>query len=351
MTVDRYAESLCAWGGEFVASCHDADTGAFMFICVHSTARGPAAGGLRIKAYDAPVSAMEDGLRLSSAMTLKMAICDAPLGGGKSVIFVDPAVLEAQRPKILARFAALLESLHGTYYGAPDMNTGPDDMDFIYERSRYVFCRTAERGGSGSTTHHTALGTFHAILASAEFALGRRDLTGRSIVVQGVGGVGGALVEMLVRAGARVIVSDVVSARVDDLVSRFGVAAVAPEDAVTTACDILAPCATGGILNARSIPELRCAAIAGAANNQLETPEDDARLRDRGILYAPDFVASAGGVLHGVGFELWKWSEAQVDQAVERLGGILLDVFAAAKADKTGTREAAERLARSKLVR
>ncbi|WP_394828910.1 Glu/Leu/Phe/Val dehydrogenase dimerization domain-containing protein [Pendulispora albinea] len=353
MMTDGDAELYRGWGGELVASCYDEGTGAFMFICVHSTVRGPAAGGIRLKAYDSPGDGLRDGMRLSRAMSLKMAICGAPLGGGKAVIALDSArgdVSTGQRGPLLERFAALLASLKGTYYGAPDMNTGPADMDFIHARSPYVFCRTEERGGSGSTTQHTALGVFCSILASAEFAFGSRSLAGKSVVVQGVGEVGAALVGRLVRAGARVTISDVAEDRVAKLAAEFGVASVAPEAAAATDCDIFAPCATGGVLNARSIPELRCAVVAGAANNQLATPEDDARLHERGILYAPDFVASAGGVLHGVGLELWRWSEAQVDRAVEQLGDTLLEVFAKARAERIGTHAAAEKLARAKLA-
>jgi leucine dehydrogenase len=346
----RYEELLRDWDGELVASRFDLQTGAFLYICVHSTLRGPAAGGIRLKSYGSPLEALRDGMRLSSAMTLKMAICDAPLGGGKSVIAVDPAMPASQRPRVLERYAELLGSLRGTYYGAPDMNTGPDDMDFIHERSPYVFCRTREHGGSGSTTPATALGVFHGIVATAQYAFGSRELAGRTVLVQGVGGVGGELVGLLLDAGAKVIVSDVVAERVAVLVKDAGVAAVPPESAATPECDIFAPCAVGGVLNERSIPELRCAAVAGGANNQLETPQDDARLKQRGIAYAPDFVVNAGGVLHGVGLELWDWDEARVAGAVERLGDTLLDVFATADSEGIGTQAAAELLARSKLA-
>ena len=168
-----YGDLLRSWGGELVASSYDADADAFMFICVHSTLRGPAGGGIRMKAYDSAEDALADGMRLSSAMTLKMAICDAPLGGGKSVIAVAPSLDGAARRRVLDRYAALLGSLHGTYYGAPDMNTGPADMDYIYERSPYVFCRTPERGGSGSTTH--ASGTARSrFTTTARTSAGRR---------------------------------------------------------------------------------------------------------------------------------------------------------------------------------
>ena len=345
-----YRELFRSWGGEMVATSYDAKADAFMFICVHSTARGPAAGGIRMKPYDSPEDALRDGMRLSTAMTLKMAICDAPLGGGKSVIAVDPRMDTAMRSRVLERYSALLRSLQGTYYGAPDMNTGPADMDFIYERAPYVFCRTVEHGGSGSTTYATALGVFHGMRATAERAFGSSDLAGRSVVVQGVGGVGGLLAEMLVDAGAQVIVSDVATERVDDLVARRGVAAVHPDDVASTPCDIFSPCAVGGVLNSESIPELRCAAVAGAANNQLATPDDDARLKERGIVYAPDFVINAGGVLHGVGLELWDWSTDQVANAAEHLGSVLLEVFALADSDGVGTQAAADRLARTKLA-
>jgi leucine dehydrogenase len=282
-------------------------------------------------------------------MTLKMAICDAPFGGGKSVIAVDPALSPEQRIGLLHRYAALLGSLGGTYYGAPDMNTGPEDMDVIHERSPYVFCRSPEHGGSGDTSYATALGVFHGIIAATEHAFGSRDLAGRAVLVQGVGAVGQFLVGMLVKAGASVIVTDVAPDRVQDMVERHNVRAVSPSEAISTVCDVFAPCGVGGILNAASIPALGCAVVAGCANNQLETPEDDARLRERGIVYAPDFVINAGGVLHGVGLELWHWSERQVAEAAEGLGSILREVFARADTDGAGTQATAEEMARAKL--
>lgn len=338
-----------AWEGEAVATRFDRATGAALFICVHSTARGPAGGGIRMKSYPALEDALSDGMRLAGAMTLKMAICGAPLGGGKSVIAVDPEMDPALRPKVLDSYAELLGSLKGTYYGAPDMNTNSEDMDYIFDRSPYVFCRTRERGGSGTTTKATALGVFHGIAAASEQVFGTRDLFGRSVVVQGIGGVGGLLAEMLVEAGARVTVSDVAVARVEELRKRLGVTAVAPDKASSTECDVFSPCAVGGILNETTIPELRCAVVAGAANNQLAGPEDDDRLRARGVVYAPDFVINAGGVLHGVGLELWGWSEEQVEVAVERLGLVLADVLRAAASAGAGTQATAERMAREKL--
>lgn len=214
MAADRFDELMRQWDGELVVSGYDRQTGASMFICVHSTTAGPAAGGVRMREYPSALDAMRDGMRLSEAMTLKMAICGAPLGGGKSVIDIDPSLPSDMRRLLLRRYAQMLESLHGTYFGAPDMNTGPADMDLIYEHSSYVFCRSPERGGSGNTSYATALGVFHSIKAAAGHALDSDDLAGRTVLVQGVGAVGEHLVGMLVDCGARVLVGDVATHRV-----------------------------------------------------------------------------------------------------------------------------------------
>ena len=317
-----FEELLTGWDGEQVAVRYDAELATWMFIGVHSTTLGRAGGGTRMRVYERPEDALADVLKLSSAMTRKFAACDVPRGGGKAVLAV-PALPEGEaRRELLHRFGDFVSSLGGLFSCAPDMNTSEGDMDVIAERCPYVVCRTVENGGSGSTSPATARGVFYGIEASAQYALEVADLQGVRVLVHGAGSVGGLLAEYLAEAGAEVLVSDVERARVT--VGEY----VAPEDAVATECDVFAPCAVGGIVNEATVDAFRCRVIAGAANNQLASPELADRLHERGILYAPDYIINSGGVLHGAGRESLGWSEAQVEERLKGLGSMLKDLYA-----------------------
>jgi leucine dehydrogenase len=228
------------------------------------------------------------------------------------------------------------------------MNTSALDMDVIAEVCPYVFCKTEAAGGSGDTAPDTAVGVLHGIRASCRFAFGSDDLAGRTILVQGAGGVGGRLIELLREAGAVVIASDTDARRLERLKSR-GVKVVAPDEVLTAECDVLAPCATGGILNARSIPDLRCRVVAGGANNQLENPSDANLLFERGIVYAPDFVINAGGVLHGGGLEEQGWTRQILDARLAGIGDAVYDILQHAKQEGISTDAAARQIARRRL--
>jgi leucine dehydrogenase len=342
-------ELIRSWDGEQVVIRFDRETDTWMFVCVHSTVRGPAGGGTRLKTYATPADGLADAMRLAGAMTLKMAGIDVPFGGGKAVLAV-PGPLEAdERRGLLLRYGRLVDSLGGTYRTGPDVNTTVEDMDVIGESTRYVFCRSPERGGSGDPGPYTARGVFHGIRASLAHAFGTDDLSGRSVLVQGVGDVGARLAEQLAHAGATVLVSDVDDTRARDVASRIAGRIVPPDEAIGTECDVYAPCALGGTLNGASIPELRCRVVAGSANNQLAEPEDAERLRAAGILYAPDFVINAGGVIHAWGTEGLGWTPEQVEARLARLGDELLAIYARAEAEGIATAEAAERIARARI--
>ncbi len=342
---------LASWDGESVSIHIDRQTGTWMFICVHSTQLGRAGGGCRMKAYGSPDEALRDGLRLSEAMTLKFASVDVPQGGGKAVIALPDTHLPegAERRRLLHEFGSFVKSLGGLYSCAPDMNTSAEDMDVIAEVCPYVFCKTEGAGGSGDTAPDTAIGVLHGIRATCRFAFGSDDLSGRTIVVQGAGGVGGRLIELLREAGADVIATDIDAARLE-LVRSRGVKVIPPEVALTTECDVLAPCATGGIINARSIPGLRCRVVAGGANNQLEKAADADLLSARGIVYAPDFVINAGGVLHGGGLELLGWSRATLDDRLAGIGDAVFEILQRAERDRISTDAAARQIANSRLA-
>ncbi|MGH2637189.1 MAG: Glu/Leu/Phe/Val dehydrogenase dimerization domain-containing protein [Actinomycetota bacterium] len=344
-----FEDLLRAWDGEEVAVRYDPAADAWMFVCVHSTVLGPAAGGTRLKTYAAPDDGLCDGLRLAGAMTSKNAVAGLPLGGGKGVLAVPEIPRGDDRRALLLRYGELVESLHGTYWTACDMNTAPADMDVIAERCRSVFARTTEHGGSGTSAPATAHGVFVGIRASVAHAFGSDDLTGRTVLVQGTGAVGGPLARRLGEAGARTILTDVDEVRAKELAGELGSELVAPDDAIDTECDVFSPCATGGILSAESIPRLRCRVVAGAANNQLAEPAHAELLAQRGILYAPDYVISAGGIIHLAALEMLGEDEARRDERVRAIGDTLTDLFRLADAEDISTEAAAGRMVRTRL--
>jgi leucine dehydrogenase len=347
-----FEQLLEAWDGEEVVVRHDAASGAWMLIGVHSTVLGPAMGGTRLATYPAPESALEDLLRLSTAMTWKQAAADTPYGGGKAVLAVPeiPVPGSPERRALLRRYGALVDSLHGTYVTAPDMNTGEADMDLIGERTRYVLGRPVASGGAGDPGAATARGVFHGIEASVKHAFGSEDLTGKTVLVQGLGSVGARLSTHLVEAGATLLVADVNGGRAAAIADELEATVVSAEEAIGTACDVLAPCATGKVVTGSTIPQLRCRIVAGAANNQLGAPEDGDRVRDAGILYAPDFVINAGGVIHLAGYETLGWDEATIAKRLEGIGDTLLGVYEDAERDGISTAAAADRMARARVA-
>ena len=318
--MSAFEDLLTGWDGEQVAVRYDPELATWMFIGVHSTSAGRAGGGTRMAIYAKPEDGLADALKLSAAMTRKMAVCDVPMGGGKAVLAVPELPTGEARTELLHRYGDFIASLGGLYATAPDMNTSERDMDTIAERCEHVFCRSVAKGGSGSTAPATAVGVFHGIDASVRFALGG-DLAGVRVLVQGMGAVGALLARHLREAGADVLVSDVDPARTE------GFATVAPDEVIGTECDVYAPCAVGGTITAESVERLRCRIIAGAANNQLATPALADRLHERGILYAPDYVINSGGVLHGAGLELLGWDEAHLDERLRGLGDTLVALY------------------------
>ncbi|MGA9160112.1 MAG: Glu/Leu/Phe/Val dehydrogenase dimerization domain-containing protein [Actinomycetota bacterium] len=344
-----FEDLLRAWDGEQVVVRFDEPGSTWMFACVHSTVLGPAAGGTRMKVYAEAYDALRDGLRLASAMTSKNAMAGLPLGGGKAVLAVPQIPQGGSRRGLLLRYGELVESLHGTYITACDMNTSPSDMDVIAERCSSVLGRTASNGGSGTSAPNTAVGVFHGIRSAAEHAFGSGDLAGRTVAVQGLGAVGAPLARMLADAGARLTVADVDDVRAKELGEELDAEVVPPERIAGVVCDVFAPCATGGVLNARTIPQLRCRVIAGAANNQLGEPADAERLAERGILYAPDYVVNAGGVIHLIGYEMLHETDEQVDERLRQIGDTLREVFGLAEAEGISTGAAADAIVARRL--
>jgi leucine dehydrogenase len=333
---------LAGWDGEHAVLRHDAESGAWMFVCVHSTVRGPAGGGTRMRVYPAPAEGLTDAMRLSRAMTWKMAAAGMPRGGGKAVLAVPELPTGEPRRRLLRRYGELVASLGGSYRTAGDMNITPADLDVVAETCPWVYGTTSRGGNSG---RGTARGGLHAIRATVERLFGSPDLAGRSVLVQGAGAVGGVLARELAEAGARVLVSDVDEERA----AATGCETVPAERVIETEVDVYSPCAVGGTLDSGSIPRLACRAVVGCANNQLAEPEDAERLHERGILYAPDYVVNAGGIVQLIGLEDEGWDEEQLEQRLAGIGDTLRELFATAEAEGITPAEAADRLVRRRL--
>jgi leucine dehydrogenase len=344
-----FEELLRDWDGEEVVVRFDAPSGAWMFVGVHSTVLGPGMGGTRMKVYDAPEDGLRDVLRLSGAMTLKNAAADVPFGGGKAVLAVPEIPAGKDRRRLLQAHGKLIASLGGTYVTAGDMNIEEADLAVIGEVCPYVLGRAPEDGGSGDSGPATARGVLHGIRACLRRAFGSGDLAGRSVLVQGAGAVGRPLAVHLAGAGAKVLVADVHDDRADRAASEAGGEAVPADEALGIDCDVFAPCATGAVLSERSIPQLACRIVAGSANNQLATEADAQRIEDAGILYAPDFVINAGGVLHLACLETLGTSEAVLEDRLEGIAGALDAVFAAAGSEGITTHAAARRIAEARI--
>lgn len=302
-----------------------------------------------MKTYPTPADALQDAMRLAAAMTLKMAAVDLPFGGAKAVLAVPGPIQGEGRRRLLLEYASLVASLGGTFQTGPDVNTSPADMDVIAERCPYVVCRSAQRGGAGDPGPHTARGVFHGIRATLKQVFGLDDPNGRYILVQGLGDVGGQLANQLAATGARLLVSDLDLERVRRITERIPAQVVRPEDVIGTQCDLYAPCALGGILSAATIPRLRCRAVAGSANNQLAEPEDGNRLQQAGVVYAPDFVINAGGVLYAWGREALGWSQETIEARHSGIGDTLTEIYLRSGSQGISTAAAAIDLATARL--
>jgi leucine dehydrogenase len=326
-----------------------ARSGIYIVISIHSTVLGPALGGLRLWRYGALGDAIADGLRLSEAMTYKAAAAGLDLGGGKAVLCVPPErELSADgRRELMLDVGDVVDSLEGRYVTAEDVGTGTDDMAVIRERTEHVVGLPIDSGGSGDPSPITARGVESAIRACCAHRFGTDDLAGRRVAVIGLGHVGSHLAERLASDGAELSVSDIDPGKLE-LAERVDARWLDPAEAVTAECDVLAPCALGGAIDAENIERLSCEIVCGAANNVLADRSLAALLAEREILYAPDFIANAGGLINVYG-ELHGLARHQLDSLVDGIGEALAKVLEAAEARSVTPLVAARALAEERL--
>jgi leucine dehydrogenase len=341
-------ELIHDWNGELVVSAFDGDSGAWIFIAIHDRTLGMALGGCRLSVYPSAADGLRDALRLSQGMTFKWAAIDFPFGGGKTVLAVPGPLSPEVRERLLLRLGDMIQSLGGMYGTGVDLGTSAADMAVVGRRTRWVFGRPAEQGGRGDPGPWTALGVHAGLRAACAHVFGDDTLSGRTILVQGVGGVGAPLARRLTAAGARVLLTDAIPERARRLAHELSARVIPPEEAYTTECDVFAPCAIGGILNERSIASLRCRVAAGSANNQLERDSDAQLLHERGILYVPDFVINAGGAIAHSALEVLGWSESQAEERIERIRDTVDEILDEAKRnDESPLHEATRRADRN----
>ena len=347
--VERYPESL---DHETLLVRRGARSGLYTIVAVHSTTRGPATGGCRMWTYDDSRAAIRDALRLSRAMTFKNAVAGLPFGGGKGVVMVRPdRPLDDQRRRAaLVDFGDTVEILGGRYVTAEDVGTSDADMEVIAERTAHVAGLSVERGGSGDPSPYTALGCLVAIERTCERVFGAPSLSDRQVAVIGLGRVGGRLARRLAEAGASLILSDVDESR-RALADELGATWASPAEALEADVDVLSPCALGGILDDETVPRLRAPIVAGAANNQLAGEAIADLLQRRGILWAPDFVVNAGGIINiAVELEPEGYSHERAVARVRGIGDTLDEIFDRAEAGGTTPLTAAMELARRRLA-
>lgn len=328
---------------EEVYSCQDENSGLKAFISIHSTRLGPSCGGIRLWNYRTADEALEDVLRLSEAMTYKAACAGLNLGGGKAVIIADPD--EPKREKMLRAMGKFIDSLKGRYLAAEDARITPDDLEIIAKETHFV---TGLKRGSGDPSPVTAEGVIRGIKVSIEEALGKNDLSGVTVALQGLGHVGYNLAKLLVHSGAKVTAAEINSKHLDKAKKELALHFVSPEDILRVRADLFAPCALGGVLNQDNIPKISFRIIAGAANNQLENQiENDQLLHERKILYAPDFVINAGGLINIYVRDILK--EKDVNPWLELIPKNLRALFAISKRENIPPGRAAVQLAQERL--
>jgi leucine dehydrogenase len=342
-------EKLRTDGCEQVVYCSDSSVGLKAIIALHSLALGPATGGCRMWNYGSEEEALYDVLRLSKGMTYKASISGLNWGGGKAVILGDPKTQKS--PELLKRFGQFVERLGGTYITAKDVGIGADDLREMKKETQHILGIEGDKGSSGDPSPSTALGVYLGIKACAQFTFQAKSLKGLKIALQGLGSVSFYLLNYLMEEGAEVVACDVDSRMIERATSKYNIEIVSPDRIYDVPCDIFSPCALGAVINSDTIPRLRTKVIAGAANNQLATPEDGFELMRRDIVYAPDYAINAGGLIN-IYYEdrmngVYRKTEAQ--DHVCRVGKTVESILERAKSEQLPTHMIADRIAEERV--
>ncbi len=338
-------ETVREMGHEQVLYCHGKNPDIRAIIAIHDTSLGPAMGATRLYPYVNEEAALKDALRLSRGMTYKAACANIPAGGGKAVIIANPA---DKTDEMLRAYGRFVESLKGRFITGQDMNITPDDVRTIYQETKYVVGVEEKSGGPAPIT---ALGVFLGLKAAVEFRWRTRRLDGLRVAVQGLGNVGSNLCRHLYEHGVQLIVTDVSPEKTFEIKQRFGATVVEPDEIYSQEVDVFAPCAMGGIINSQTIPQIQAKIIAGAANNQLENERlHGQRLVEKGILYCPDYVINAGGIIN-VYNEMIGYEEDKAFKQVNNIYDTLLAIFEIAKQQGITTNDASKRLADERIMK
>ena len=318
-------------------------------IAVHSTIRGPAAGGTRFWRYDSDEAALTDALRLSKAMSYKNAAADLPLGGGKAVLIYPEG--EFDRVSLFEAYGRAIDRLNGTYITAEDVGVSPSDMDIISSQTKHVAGLSKGKAASGDPSPVTAEGIFRGLLSGVDYLWGSEDLTGKTVAVQGLGHVGWSLAEKLHNSGAKLIVADINKDVMDKAESTFNASRVDINDIHAQDVDIFCPCALGGVLNAQNVPDIQAKLIGGAANNQLASDEVMALLVKKDITYLPDFVLNAGGIINVAAEVSGEYSPAWIEQKLVGLKETIAEILKTSEKEGVSTLQIANRIAEQRLKR
>lgn len=329
--------------------CHDSETDLRAIVAIHNLNRGPAIGGCRFIAYPDTNAAIRDAMRLARGMTYKAAISKLPHGGGKAVIIRPPDLDAERRQSLFEGYAQFIDSLGGRYITCEDSGTGVGDMNVVRTQTDHVLGYDPDSGSSGDPSPLTALGVRRGIEASVKFRYDRDDLDGLRVAIQGVGHVGYFLARELDALGADLTVTDIDDAAMQRCADEFDAEMVEPDAIYDVDCDILAPCALGAVLNDETIPRLRCDIVAGASNNQLARPRHGAAVKERGILYAPDYALNAGGLIN-VAQEYAGYDADAVRQKVYAIFDTMIEIFERAQADDLTTDVVADRIAEERFM-
>jgi leucine dehydrogenase len=338
---------ISEYNHEKVVFCHDHETGLKAIIGIHSTVLGPALGGTRMWSYASEAEALDDVLRLSRGMTYKAAISGLNLGGGKAVIIGDAK--KDKNEALLRKFGRFVKNLNGAYITAEDVGMTTKDMEYIRMETEHVSGLPEAMGGGGDPSPVTAYGTYMGMKAAAKKAYGSDSLEGKKISVQGVGHVGGYLVELLAKENAQIFITDIYEDRLREVSAKYNAKIVGMEEIYDLDVDIYAPCALGGTINDNTIDRLKCQVIAGCANNQLRDEKvHGPALIERGIVYAPDFLINAGGLIN-VYSELTGYNRESAYAQTERIYGYTLDIFELAEKEGIYTQLAATKMAEKRI--